>query len=108
MKFDPRISIGKSRDRSRNEPIYERPGAANPQFSHRRIRQECDLLHSLSQVIEYGSTAIQQRAAIHGRLDTLRGPIKQADPECMFQVRDRFRHDRLRDGKLLRRAPHAT
>ena len=71
-----------------NQPIYERPSAANPQFSHRRIRQECDLLHSLSQIVEYGGTAIQQCAAIDSCLDTLRGPLKQTHAEHMLQVCD--------------------
>ncbi len=108
MEFDPRISIGESRDHGGNESIYERPGAADPQFSNRRIRQKRDLLHSPSQIIEYRGAAIQQCAAIDGCCDALRGPIKQTDAERMFQVRDRFRHDRLRNGELLRRTPHAS
>ena len=108
MEPDPRISIGEPRDDRGNEPIYEWPGAANPQFADRWIRQERNLLHSPSQVIEYRGAAIQQRAAIGSCRDALRGAIKQTDAERMFQVRDRFRHNRLGNRELLRRTPHAS
>src|SRR5271168_2787512 len=108
MKFDLPISFGESGNHGGNKSVDERPGAPDPQFSHRRIGQERDLLHASSQIIEHGGAAIEQYSAIDRCLDALGGPIEETDAERMLQVGNCFRYDRLRDGQLLRRPSHTS
>jgi hypothetical protein len=37
----------------------------------------------------------------------LRGAVEEPDAECVLEVRNRFRHDRVGDGKAIRRPRHA-
>jgi hypothetical protein len=61
--------------------------ASNPQFPGRRVREKRDVLHALTQIIEYGRPAIQQGAAVLGRLDPLAMAVEQANAERLLQFR---------------------
>src|SRR5262245_19329165 len=78
------------------EPIdngrYETGGTGqcvpDPYLAGCRIGEKFDVLHSLTQFIEYGDSAIQQRPAILSRLDTLALAIEQAHAERALQLCD--------------------
>ena len=83
-------------------------GASDPHFASRRVGKKLDVLHALAQVIEYGCAAIEQRAAVFGRLDALAVAIEQAHAERMLQFRDRSRNGGLGGVQALRRLAHAA
>src|SRR5262245_62996910 len=56
---------------------------------------------------EHGRAAMDEGAAIGGRLDALRCAVEETHAERMLEVGDGLRDDRLRDGKPLRRLGHA-
>jgi hypothetical protein len=72
------------------------------------VPEKHDVLHALAQVIEYGHPAIQQGAAVLGRLDPLAMAVEQAHAERMLQFSDRSRNVRLSGIEDLRRLPHAA
>ena len=48
----------------------------------------------------------QELVALQRQLDALRLPLEQREAEIGFEFPDRFRHRRLRNRKLVRRARH--
>ena len=70
--------------------------ASDPHFPSRRVGEKLDVLHALAQVVEYGRSAIEQRATVLGRLDPLAVAVEQAHAERMLQFRDRSRNVGLR------------
>src|SRR4029077_9360307 len=87
-KYDARIVPGEPVNERGNEARGQKGGSSNPQSPRRRVREKRDVLHALAQVIEYGSTAIQQGAAILGRLDALAMAVEQANAERLLQFTD--------------------
>src|SRR5262249_10795935 len=107
MQFDPRIPLGKACDHGGDEAFGIRRCAADAQFPYGRIRQERDLLHASTQFIENDRPAAQEGPPIGRWLSPLRRAVKETDVERIFKVGDRLRHDRVRDGKSIRRPRHA-
>jgi hypothetical protein len=90
------------------EAREQRFGAADPQLARRRIRHELDLVHARSEIVENGDAALEQGAAIRGRLDALRAAVEQAHGEHAFEVGYHLGNDRLRDREMLGRLRHAA
>ena len=88
MKHDARIAPGEPVDDAGNETRGEKGAASDPHFTSCRVGEKLDVLHALVQVIEYGCSAIEQRAAVLGWLDALRVAIEQLHAKGMFQFRD--------------------
>src|SRR5215470_15963931 len=88
MKHDARIAPGESVYDAGNETRRQKGAASDPHFTGRRIREKLDTLHALVQVVEYGCSAIEQRAAILGWLDPLRVAVEQVHAKGMFEFRD--------------------
>ncbi len=82
--------------------------ASNTRFPRRRVGEKLDVLHALAQLVENSYSAIEQRATILGRLDTLALAVEQAHAERVLQVGNRFRNVGLGGVQLLRRLPHAA
>src|SRR5262249_7349115 len=108
MRYDARMAPGKPFDDAGNETRSERGSASNPHLSSRRVGEKLDVLHALAQVIEYGRSAIEQRATVLRRLDPLAVAVEQAHAEGMLQFRDRSRNRRLGAVEAFRRLPHAA
>src|SRR5262249_33110816 len=60
------------------------------------------------ELVEGGQPMREQRTAIECRHDAAARAIKQPHTERMLQARNRARHDRLRDGKMLSGFRHAS
>ncbi len=67
-----------------------------------------DVPDALLQFVEHCNASFEQRVAIHGRLDPLRGSIEQPHAERMLEVGDHFRHGGLGNSELHRRLGHAA
>jgi hypothetical protein len=62
---------------------------ADPDFADRRIGQKLDVLHRLSQIVEHGRSAVEQRAAVLCRLSAMAAAIEQPHAHRLLKVRDR-------------------
>ena len=51
---------------------------------------------------------IEERTAVHGRLDTSPAAIEKTHTKRLFQATNGRRHDGLRDGKVMSRFRHAA
>jgi hypothetical protein len=80
----------------------------NPQFSGRRIDQEFELLHALSEFIENGDAAVEYRATIDRRLDPSRATVEEAQSNRVLDIRYRLGNGGLRNGKIGGRLSHAA
>ena len=107
-EIDPRIAAP--------QPLHDRAlqsgeqglGAADAQFSRRRVGHELDLVDAGAQVVEDRDAAPQQGTAVRGRLDALRAAVEQAHAEHIFEIGHHLGDDRLRDREVLRRLRHAA
>src|SRR5262249_44122517 len=86
---DTRILLSEPAEYRRNQAGNDEFIACDPDFTDRRIGQELDALHALTQLIEDGCTAAEQCAAVLSRLDTSAAAIEQTHAERMFQLGDR-------------------
>jgi hypothetical protein len=83
-------------------------GAPNLHLACCGIGQELDVPDALLQFIEYRSTASEQRATVHRRLNTVRTSIEQPHTERLLKIGDRFRNGGLGNSKMLSRLGHAA
>src|SRR5262245_32364776 len=72
-------------DDAGNEARREKSAASNPHFTSRWVGKKLNILHALVQVIEYGCSTIEQRAAILGWLDAVRAAVEQLHAKSMFE-----------------------
>ena len=71
MKGDARIAL-RELDRSpRKQSLRRNDGASNPHVASRRVGEKLDVIHGLAQFIEHRCPAVEQGAAVFGRLDAL-------------------------------------
>src|SRR4051812_6014712 len=73
-----------------------------------RIADELDLLYPLTQLIECGARACQQRFAIGGHDDALRTSIEESRAQHMLQASNDGGHGRGRNAELDARLRHAA
>jgi hypothetical protein len=69
---------------------------------------ELDLVHARPQIVEDRDAALEQGAAVGGRLDALRAAVEQAHAEHAFEIGYHFRHHRLGDREALGGLRHAA
>src|SRR5262245_11281697 len=82
--------------------------AADCQIPGVGVGKELDLFQALPHFIEYGHSALEERASIGRELHTLRIAVKQPHAERMLQVRDRLGNDRMRNRKMRGGLRHAA
>ena len=66
------------------------------------------MLHRLLELIKGIEPAIEQRAAVNGRLDPALTSIEQADSKGIFEIGNGLRYRRLGHGKLRGSLSHAA
>jgi hypothetical protein len=79
-----------------NERRRESRDRSYPDFSSRRIGKKFDVLYAVTQIVENGYGAVEQRATILGRLNPLAVAIEEAYTECRLQFCNRPRNCGLR------------
>jgi hypothetical protein len=99
MKDNSRILPGELVNDRRNEVRHHRLGAADSNLDGVRVGQKAYLLNSPSQFIENNHSAIKARSTVHRWLDAARASLQQAYPKRVFEIGNRFRDDRVRNGK---------
>ena len=102
------IFFGEPFNDVRDDRECDRQRACNPDFARCRISQEFDVPDALLQFVEHCNAAFEQRVAIHGRLDALRGSIEKSHAERMLEIGDHFRDRRLGNSELYGRLGHAA
>ena len=108
MKHDARIAPGKPIDDGGNEARGEMKSASDPHFSGLGVGEKLDVFDALTQSIEDGRSAVEQRATIPGRLNPFAVAIEQANAERMLQFRDRSRNSGLNGVQPFGRLQHAA
>jgi hypothetical protein len=88
VKRNPRISARNSVDDSGDEAGGERRDAPDGQFARRGIRKKFDILHGLSQFVEHGNAAFEQRTSVFGRSNALPVTVEDAHAKHVFQIRN--------------------
>src|SRR5689334_21096232 len=95
MEHDSRTTLGETLDDGRSVAPGENGATSNSYFSGRRVGQKFNLPCALSQIIEYGHAAIEQRPTALSRLDAAGVTIEQTQAHCTLQFRHRSGNGRL-------------
>ena len=77
-------------------------------MANRRIGEKLDPLHTLAQFVENHRPAVEKRAPVLGRFDTLPATIQQPSANRMLQLRDRSGNGGLGGIEALRCLSHAA
>src|SRR5205807_7310148 len=95
MEYEAWMAPREPIDESGNKARGQQGAASDPHVPNRGVGEKFDVPHALAQVVEYGHSAIEQRAAVLGRLDPLAVAVQQPHAERMLQFADRSRNVRL-------------
>src|SRR5262245_11119346 len=76
-------------------------------MAHCGIGQELDLVHSLTQLIEYRQAPAHEHAAVEGWLDATRAAVQQPNPERVFEIGNCLGDGRLGHRETLCGLSHA-
>src|SRR5262245_37078736 len=108
MKDDARIAPREPIDDCRYETGRTGQCVPNPHLPSRRVGEKLDVLHALTQLIEYSDSTIEQSTTVLSRLDTLALAIEQAHADGMLQLGDRSRNRGLDGIQAFCRFSHAA
>jgi hypothetical protein len=108
MRRNARIPATKPLYYRRNQARDDGFITSNRNLAKRRVTKKFNILHSLTQIIENGCCAMEQRTTIGRRFDAMKAAIKQTHAKNMFQIGDGPRNCGLRRIEPLRSLAHAT
>src|SRR5262249_33231215 len=102
------IATGEPIDYRKSRPGRRALGATDPQLSRRRVGQEFDVPHALSDFMQDRAARLDARAAVVRRFDAAPAAVEKPNAERVFQICDRSRYSGLRNSEPFRCLVHTA
>src|SRR5262249_33961344 len=86
MKDNARVLTRQAVDDGEDNPLGNARASGQSHLTRPTIGEKADIFHTLFDLIEGSNPALDERAAIFSRLDTLRAALEQGHAKRMFYI----------------------